>query len=120
MGSRSPLAMVVEDEDMLAEIMAWALEDAGYRVIQAATGEAALAEIDHLRIELDLLVTDIRMPGPVDGWTLAERVRDRLPDVGVVYVSGYSSVTPRNVANSVFLQKPFRPEQLLTAVKTVR
>ena len=119
MGSRSPLAMVVEDEDMLAEIMSWALEDAGYRVIHASTGEAALAELDGLRTKLDLLVTDIRMPGQVDGWTLAERVRDRLPAVGVVYVSGYNPMTPRNVANSVFLQKPFRPEQLLTAVKTV-
>lgn len=120
MGSRSPLAMVVEDEDMLAEIMSWALEDAGYSVIQAATGEAALAELDRVEGALDLLITDIRMPGRVDGWTLAEAVRARLPGVGVVYVSGFNPVTPRNVANSVFLRKPFRPEQLLTAVRTVR
>ena len=115
----SPLAMLVEDEDLLAEVVAWTLEDAGYAVIRAADGEKALFLLADVT-RLDLLVTDIRMPGTIDGWTLAERIRDRLPDVPVVYVSGFSASAPRKVTNSVFVQKPFRPEQLISAIEKVR
>jgi CheY-like chemotaxis protein len=118
MADAAPVAMVVEDEEMLAEIVGWALEDAGYSVIRAGDGEAALRSLDDVS-KLDLLVTDIRMPGRVDGWMLAEKVRERLPDVPVIYVSGYTAATPRNVPNSVFVQKPFRPEQLISAIGQV-
>ncbi len=119
MEEAAPVALIAEDEDLLAEVVEWALEDAGYSVIRAADGEKALARLGR-STHIDLLVTDIRMPGLYDGWTLAEKVRDQLPDVPVVYISGFNAVTPRKVPNSVFLAKPFRPEQLIAAIATMR
>ena len=118
MEDRRQIALVAEDEDMLAEVVEWTLEDAGYDVIRASDGEAALASLQEGG-RIDLLVTDIRMPGRYDGWTLAEKVRDQMPDVPVVYMSGYNAVAPRSVPKSIFVSKPFRPEQLIAAIAKV-
>ena len=119
MKEQARVALVAEDEELLAEVVEWALEDAGYSVIRASDGEKALASLEP-STRIDLLVTDIRMPGLYDGWTLAEKVRDRVPDVPVVYISGFYAVAPRKVPNSVFLPKPFRPDQLIQAIATMR
>lgn len=66
-----------------------------------------------------MLITDIRLPGKVDGWEIAERCREHDPELPVIYASGYSPVAPRPVPGSLFLQKPYHPEEIVQAVKDV-
>jgi CheY-like chemotaxis protein len=107
-------ALVVEDEPLLADVIKWALEEEGYEVEAAATGDEA-AQTFTLR-SFDLMITDIRMPGKIDGWALANVVRNQAPTMPIVFMSGYTPNAPSLPPYSIFLQKPFRPEQLLDAV----
>jgi CheY-like chemotaxis protein len=107
-------ALVVEDEPLLADVIKWALEEEGYEVEAAATGDEA-AQAFALRT-FDLVITDIRMPGKIDGWTLGTVIRNHTPGMPIVFMSGYTPNAPTLPPRSIFLQKPFRPEQLLDAV----
>ena len=95
--------------------MADALAEAGYRAPVVTTGEEALTLLRNGEA-IDLLFTDIRLPGGLDGWRLAEVARSLRPGLPVVYASGYSIQQPRDVAGSVFLTKPYRPSALLRAI----
>ena len=82
--------LLVEDEALLLEVTRADLEDMGFETTCARDGAAAL---ETLRSSgpFDGLVTDIRMPGEIDGWRLAALAREAAPDLPVIYVSGYSS-----------------------------
>jgi DNA-binding response OmpR family regulator len=87
--------LVVEDDSLIREFVVETLREEGFHVIHASTGEEALAWCR--RRAADLLVTDIRLPGEVDGWEIAERCRKHHPDLPVIYATGFSPVTPRPV-----------------------
>lgn len=92
------------------------LEDAGYTVIAAPTGAEAIRLLEDHHGPLDLLVTDIVMPG-MRGPELASRLRDTNPEMAIVFISGDSDQpSDRDIANAGFLTKPFRREALLDAV----
>lgn len=99
-----------------------ALRNKGYTVIEADSGEAALAVMDSYDGEIDLLITDVVMP-QMDGATLIERVRAVQPDFKVILISGYAedSFRERLAASErvIFLPKPFSLSQLAGTVKTV-
>ena len=99
--------LVVEDEEMLLSAVAMEFEDAGYDVLCAATAEEAYGLLAG-KAQVDLLFTDIRLPGALDGWDLAERARALHPALPVIYVTGYSTEQPRQVSASVLLMKPYR------------
>jgi CheY-like chemotaxis protein len=85
------------------EFVPEALRDEGFQVIHASSGEEALA---WCRQQVaDVLVTDIRLPGPIDGWQVAERCREHDPELPVI-----SPSAPRPVSGSLLLQKPCLPE----------
>lgn len=86
-------------------------------MIHAANGEDALAWCK--RKIADVLITDIKLPGHIDGWQIAERCREHDPNLPVIYATGFSSVVPRPVIGSLMPQKPYQPEQILQAVKEV-
>lgn len=86
-------------------------------MIHAADGEQALAWCR--RQAADVLVTDIRLPGKVDGWQIAERCRQHDPDLPVIYATGFSPVSPRPVPGSLMLQKPFPAEQIVSAIRAL-
>jgi CheY-like chemotaxis protein len=69
--------LVVEDDSLVRELVVEALREEGYEVIHAANGEQAMAWCK--RQIADVLVTDIRLPGEVDGWQIAERCREQDP-----------------------------------------
>jgi CheY-like chemotaxis protein len=94
--------------------LADALTESGWHVLEATTGEAALALLDPNR-PIDLLVTDIRLPGPINGWDIAERYRELYGDVRVIYCSGNPAAPERLVNGSIFLPKPCRIDLLLKA-----
>jgi len=64
-----------------------------------------------------VLVTDIMLPGKVDGWQIAERCRERDPELPVIYATGFSPVAARLVAGSLSLQKPYHPDEIVRAVR---
>nr|WP_249817028.1 response regulator [Bradyrhizobium sp. 160] len=107
--------LLVEDDPLIREFVVEALRDAGYHVIHASTGEEALAWCK--RHAADVLVTDIRLPGDVDGWQIAERCREHDPDLPVIYATGFSPTTPRPVPGSRTLRKPFHPDEIVRMVK---
>ncbi|TWA92578.1 response regulator receiver domain-containing protein [Bradyrhizobium stylosanthis] len=100
---------------MIRELVVDALREAGYHVIHAGTGEEALAW--RRRRVADVLVTDVRLPGQVDGWQIAERYREQYPNLPVVYATGFSPVPPRPVPGSRIVRKPFLPEEIVRVVK---
>lgn len=113
--------LLVEDEDAVRMFSARALREKGYRVIEAASGEAALEVLDQGET-FDLLVTDVVMP-KMDGPTLSKKIRDRYPDTKTIFISGYTEDTFRNNldhnAKIHFLGKPFTLKDLASKVKEV-
>jgi CheY-like chemotaxis protein len=113
---RQPTILVVEDEILLSDIITEELEEAGYHVLSALTGEEALAFLSADE-PIDLLFTDIRLPGGLDGWRLAEAARQLRPGLPVIYVTGYSVDQPRKVSGSRFMTKPYRPAMVIRAIE---
>ena len=107
--------LLVEDDPLIRGFVVEALREAGYHVIHASTGEEALAWCK--RHVADVLVTDVRLPGQVDGWQIAERYREQDPELPVIYATGFSHVRPRPVPGSVWFQKPYRTEQVVNAIR---
>nr|WP_321985934.1 ATP-binding protein [uncultured Lichenicoccus sp.] len=119
--SRHPSILVVEDDPAVREIAAEILRDLGYRVSEAADPGAALRILALRDSPLDLLLTDIVMPGTVDGRELAHQARGMHPRLQVIFMSGYSdadSVPADGAAgeSTVLLGKPFRRAQLAAMV----
>jgi DNA-binding response OmpR family regulator len=107
--------LVVEDDPLIREFTVEALREEGYDVIHASTGEEALAGC--VRQAADVLITDITLPGKVDGWQIAERCREHGPGPPVIYATGFSPVLARPVSGSLSPQKPYHPEEILQAVR---
>ena len=113
---------MVEDEDRVREIIGPRLEALGYRVLRAASAEEALRLVGARREKLDLLLTDVVMPG-MGGRELAEALQSRSPGLKVLFQSGY----PHDAAvgngtkqtNAAFLQKPFTLDALARKVRDV-
>ena len=106
------LALVVEDEWLVRMEIAEALDGHGWTVLEASTGEVALAMLDH-NPAIDLVVTDIRLPGPATGWDVADAFRAENADIAVIYCSGNPCDPTRQVTDSVFLSKPCRMDRLV-------
>ena len=109
--------LLVEDELALRMMMSDVLEDLGYGVIGARNGEEALNLIDAGE-SFDLLLTDVVMPGSIGGFELARRVREQLPDMPVIYTSGYTGYTAEEmgIVKARLLQKPVSPTELAQAI----
>lgn len=107
--------LVVEDDPLIREFVVEALREAGYQVVHARTGEEAL---DWCRRQFaDVLITDVMLPGKIDGWQIAERCREHDPGISVIYASGFSPAQPRPVPGSRSLTKPFSPNEIVQLVK---
>jgi two-component system, cell cycle sensor histidine kinase and response regulator CckA len=112
-GNVSGTILVVDDQDVVRDVIRLSLESAGYRVLEAASPTDAIAlarEADRI----DLLVTDVVMP-EMDAFELANRITCEVPDVRVLYTSGYTDAG----AEGPFIQKPFTPAQLIDKVGSV-
>lgn len=101
--------LLVDDQAELRRMLCRALQVEGYSVWEAQGGPEALAVADAEGDHIQLLLTDIRMPG-MDGYELARELTRRRPGVRVLYMSGYAENMPP--AGVPFLQKPFRLDTL--------
>jgi CheY-like chemotaxis protein len=112
--------LVVEDEDQVRAVAVRTLERLGYRVLEAAHGEALGEVLMHHAEEIDLLLTDVVMP-EIRGPEVAALVVARAPDVTVVYMSGYSDESSRGraeiPADANMIEKPLRPDVLGRAIR---
>jgi len=110
--------LVVEDDEAVRRLMRAALEQNGYRVLVAADGVEALKGLASITGSLDMVITDLVMPG-MNGTELARKVKDRMPGIEVLYISGYAEDLRQSGAidDSHFLQKPFPPQALARKVR---
>ncbi len=116
-GSSEPaVILVVEDDWLLRQAMVSEMRNAGWQVVEASTGEAALSLPETVG-HIDLVVTDIRLAGEMTGWDVAQGFRSRFSDLPVVYVSGNTVDSARMVSRSTFLGKPCAPTDLMRACR---
>jgi CheY-like chemotaxis protein len=113
-GAHPPVVLVIEDEFFVRWNTARCLEDAGYVVVEAASGEEAIA-LCNSDTSIDVVFTDINLGGAADGWDVAECFRTVRPDVPVVYTSGKSLDPGRCVSGSAFVPKPYYESDILKA-----
>jgi two-component system, cell cycle sensor histidine kinase and response regulator CckA len=113
--------LLVEDDGAVRRLARDVLTHAGYNVIDARDGDEALTVTHAHPMTIDLVVTDVVMPG-LTGRELAMRLRAAFPDIRVLYTSGYTKATTMTAgidASAPFLPKPFLPTDLLTKVRDV-
>lgn len=108
--------LLAEDEVLVRELAFEDLSAAGFDVVAARDGDSALAILQGDR-EFDLLFTDIRMPGSVDGWQLADEARLLIPGLKTIYSTGLDDSGHDIGANDRFLQKPYRLDALLALLR---
>ena len=112
--------LLTEDEAAVRFATRMILEQAGYRVIEAANGHLALDTFRQRSSEIDLVVTDMIMPG-MNGRELADQLREIRPDIRVLFTSGYTDDTVFRQSlvepGSHFIQKPYTPQALTAKVR---
>jgi CheY-like chemotaxis protein len=119
---RRPLVIVVDDEESLRGLVCRTLRDEGYGTLEACHGGDALEVIELAPEPVDLVITDVVMPG-MDGRELGRRLNQRWPTLPILYISAYDvndifrRGSPRSSAP--FLQKPFSAEALLSSVRSL-
>lgn len=116
--SRSAIILVVEDEVLIRMMMATELRAAGFAVLEAANADEALKVLRSSE-PVDLMVTDIRMPGTMDGIRLAASVRGMWESIKIIIASAHTPEWPVAVICDAFIGKPFTPDRLIERVRQV-
>lgn len=111
-----PVVLIVEDEWLICDEIADEFRRAGWRVVEASSGEGCLA-LAQSEVRIDAVVTDVHLAGEVSGWDVAEALRAIVPDIAVVYATANPIETSRMVEGSVFFTKPCRTAELLDACR---
>ncbi len=116
------VVLVVEDEEAVRETAVTILESLGYQVLQADDGPTALT-IAKERSDIELLFTDVVMPGGMKGTVLAQCAREILPNIKVLYTSGYTENAivhnGRLDKGAEWLGKPYRDSDLARKIRQV-
>lgn len=116
MGGPGPTVLIVEDEPTIRLFETIAVEDAGYRAMAAGDADTALVLLE-TEPNLSIVVTDIQMPGSIDGLELARTVRERWPDTRVVIAS--SEAPDVGDPHLHLVRKPFSSDELICAIEGV-
>jgi CheY-like chemotaxis protein len=107
--------LIVEDETLIRELVAEELEEAGYAVVVANNADQAIAILE-ARQNIHLVLTDMDMPGSMDGLKLAAAVRDGWPPVHIIITTG--KVRPLEIpANALFIPKPYVGKNVVAAMR---
>ncbi|MET0622535.1 MAG: response regulator, partial [Pyrinomonadaceae bacterium] len=114
--------LLVEDDHLVRGIVLQTLRMYGYEVLEAQNGDEALALVSQRQEKIDLLLTDVVMPG-ISGRQLVERLRALRPEINVLYMSGYTKDAIRHHGvlgeGTSFIEKPFTPNKLGLKVREV-
>ena len=118
--SGSETILAVDDDPTMLELVEELLTPLGYKVLSAASGEEALEMMDSQQEKVDLLLTDVVLPG-IKGPDLAKKLLVNRPDVNVLFMSGYLCPSMAHSASEhrfeAFIQKPFAPNSLLRKMR---
>ncbi|MEO7932421.1 MAG: response regulator [Chthoniobacterales bacterium] len=117
-----PTILVIEDEPVLLSLARMVLENSGYHVLEASSGDEALALWKQKKDTVDLVLTDMIMPGSLSGTQVAQMMRADNPTLQVIYSSGYSMDSMVDSTGDSdpksYLPKPYVPSTLIKAIKT--
>lgn len=120
MAESSKTILVVEDDREVREIAVAVLEGSGHRVIEAANGDDAYnLLVAHPDLQIDVLFTDVVMPGRLDGVDLAAVARELRPRLQVLFATGFASLVHADREGDIsgaLLHKPYRPADLRRAL----
>lgn len=109
------MILIVEDEFLISRAVTEQLEQHGCEVMPAFNADEAIAILES-RSDIEVVVTDIDMPGSMDGLRLAAAIRDRWPPIQVIVTSG--KITPSELPEQVsFLAKPYTPNDIVRSVE---
>jgi DNA-binding response OmpR family regulator len=116
-----PLILLAEDDALIALTLQAALEEASFAVHHVFDADDAIQALEAKHRELSGVITDINFGRGVDGWAIGRRARELIPQFPVVYISGDSAHehTVKGVPESIMLQKPFTPAQMVTELSTL-
>ena len=107
--------LIVEDEVLIRWVIAEHLRECGYRVIEAGSGDEALDILRRTALSIDVVFSDVRMPGAIDGFALAQWVRRQRPAIKVVLTSGIARAADAAQAlceEAPLVPKPYSPAEL--------
>ena len=111
------VVLVVEDEFLVREYAAGILADSGFEVVQARDAYEALATLE-IRSDIEVLFTDVNMPGQLDGFGLSREVARRWPHVSRLVTSGLvNRAEARSKTDDVFIAKPYQPEDVVENIR---
>jgi two-component system, OmpR family, response regulator len=109
--------LVVEDEPVTLEIAVRYLERAGFVTRSCSTGEAALSILRTDGARIDWLLTDINLPGCIDGWVVGAEFHLRHPLRPVIYVSSFAPTLKSSMAAAVYVAKPYSPAEIAALIQ---
>jgi len=112
---RKSLVLIVEDDALLAMMAEDILQGAGFSTLSASNADEALVVLEKTP-GIEIVFTDIDMPGSMDGLTFAEVVRVRWPDIHIAVTSGGAVRHQRFPQGSVFFRKPYRDSELIATL----
>lgn len=104
--------LFVEDEMLIRELAVEDLEDAGFEVVSASTGDEAWALLE-AGSAFDVLLTDLNFPGAIDGAELGRRVRSLRPEVPIIYATGYSDAGLTMTERERIVGKPYEVSKIV-------
>jgi CheY-like chemotaxis protein len=104
--------LIVEDDEIVRDMIVSSFRDAGWTVLEAASGDEALEHLNG-EVPVDVIFTDIRLKGAMNGWDVGEACRRMREDVPVIYTTGDAISPPRPVSGSKMLRKPYDPMEVL-------
>jgi DNA-binding response OmpR family regulator len=116
-----PSILIVEDEMLILHLMESTLEEGGFKVSLAPSGERAIQMLDAQNPAFRAVVTDVNLGPGKSGWDVAKHAREIDPEIAVVYITGHgvNDWPSHGLPKSVLLSKPFAIAQLLTAVSNL-
>jgi CheY-like chemotaxis protein len=121
-GDGKPRTIMVVDPDVLVRmVIAEYLRNCGYRVIEAASAVDAFTLLEN-GISVDTIFSEIRLPGGVDGFSLAQQVRERYPHVDVMLTSGAAKAAAKagELCDDGPLEKPYHPQDVMRLINVLR
>ena len=115
------LLLLAEDEPLLHMILEEGLQEAGFEIVFAASGVAALNELEADAIRFRAVLTDIRLGAGPTGWDFGRRARELIADMPIVYMTGDSGYewASKGVPNSILIRKPFVVPQIVMAISSL-
>ena len=111
--------LVVEDEPLIRLIVVEELIDQGYEVCEAESGDVAAGIIGDRMHDVMMLITDLHMPGKLDGFAIASLVKTHYPHAPIIFTTGRPDVAQRRIqlrCNDALLSKPFVPSELIAMI----